>query len=547
MNIIARLKQAISPKVVTASLPNGAIEFLRRWGKPPDVSYDALVHKYWGWVYACAMTGANRVASTPLRAYASRGTGEPAVKHFRTRKVDKRKAAWLKKRVGKSIEHVYGAEEFEELDEHPILELFEKVNDQENGFELRELTTVMLDLTGNAYWYVERDKLGVPSALFVLRSQWVEIVPDAKHFIGGYKYGVSQFGTETLILEPSQVVHFKYPNPNDPWYGLGPVQASAYTLEAQEAREQFIVATMRNMGRPDLVVKYLEGELDPEQRQLLEREWNQLFRGPKNAGKVKVTDCRYEVEKLGWNPQELRFNDGEDWIMKKICAAFPVPIGLIDTSQISRAPRAGMEGSDLFMAQFNTLPRCTRIEEKINEKLCPMYDRRLFVAFDDPVPTDVARQLQEDQVRLATFQTTVNEIRKRDGEDPVPWGDVPLAPQGIAPLGSTQSEPGQEGVVTDGNISETIPPGSSGSPGGAFPFGKSAKRVGDGVIMEVEGAYLHPTLSGIPIRIRPATRNERGRFDRTGPGRLRAAGDASEQGHLRDVFGKPGQRGGTER
>jgi len=539
MNIIARLKQAISPRIVTASLPGGSMEFLRRWGKPPDVSHEALVRKYWGWVYACAMIGANRVASTPLRAYASRGTGEPSVKHFRARKVDRRKAAWLKKRVGKSVEHVYGAEDYEELDEHPILELFEKVNDQENGFELRELTSIMLDLTGNAYWYVERDKLGTPSALFLLRSQWVEIIPDVKHFVGGYKYGVSRFGMEELTLTPDQVVHFKYPNPNDPWYGLGPVQASAYTLEAQEAREQFIVATMRNMGRPDLVVKYLEGELDPADRQLLEREWNQLFRGPKNAGKVKVTDFRYEVEKLGWNPQELRFNDGEDWIMKKICAAFPVPIGLIDTSQISRAPRAGMEGADLFMAQFNTLPRCTRIEEKINEKLCPMYDGRLFVAFDDPVPQDKARQMQEDQLRLASFQTTVNEIRERDGEDPVPWGDVPLAPPGIAPLGSAPSAEGGPGAP--GNTpseSESPSPSAGGSPGGAFPFDKSVKQAGDGVIMEVEGAYLHPTLEGVPIRIRPATRNERGRFDRTGAGRLRAAGDAGDRAGLRGVFGR---------
>ncbi len=532
MNVFTRLKTALAPKVTVSSLPGGTMEFLKRWGKEPDVSQSALVNKYWGWIYSCALLSANRLASTPLRAYVSRGTGESVTKNFRARRVDRRKAAMLRHRVGKSLAHVYGAEDFEELDEHPILELFAKVNPQENGFELRELTGIMLDLTGNAYWYVERDKLGTPSALFCLRSQWVTIHPDEKQFVGKYSYGVDK--GDQIELKPEQVIHFKYPNPRDPWYGIGPVQAAAYSVEHQEAREQFITATMRNMARPDLVVKYLEGELDPKERQLLEREWNNLFRGPKSAGKVKVTDFRYEIEKLGWNPQELRFHDGEEWLMKKICAAFPVPVGLIDTTQISRAPRSGMEGADLFMAQFNTLPRCIRMEQKINEQLCPMYDSRLFVAFDDPVPKDVARQQQEDQVRLNTYQTTVNEIRERDGLDPVEWGDLPLCPQGIAPLGS-QPATDQWGnpIKPEGEVS---PKKEEEVEEASEAFEKMIiKAVGEGVTMEVEGQYVHPDLAGIPIRLKPAMRNEHGRFDRRGVGRLRATGD--EDRALRAVFG----------
>ncbi len=612
----------------------------------------------------CAQVSAQRFASTPLKLYASRAKGQSYVKNFSAHRVDKQHAAWLRKRVGKSLPQVAGAEDFEELEEHPLLDLLQNVNDQENSYEMKALTCTMLDLTGDGYWYVERDKMGVPNKMFVLRSQWVKIVPDKEKFIGEYIYGVNQFGQEAIHIPPENVIHFKYPNPTDPWYGMGPVQAAAYAIESNELREKFILATMGNMARPDIIVKYLEGELDPKERGLLEREWNAMFRGPKNAGKVKVTDFRYEIDKVGWTPQELRFNEGEDWIMKKICGAFPVPIGLVDTSQISRAPRAGMEGADLFMAQFNTLPRCTLVEEKLNEQLCPMYDgERLFVAFDNPVPKDKREQLNEDSVKLNTCVITVNEVRQRDGEEPVPWGDTPIPlqqaqaqAQQFAPLGSasqvspeagasTNKIPGKIGTQANstqeneggfpggalfgkkggpgsGNFGHQGGEGGPGNPGGSGGGGGSSlrydpstnshngkklipgdlmkddtgriwmldrnsgyileatlikdgkpsnrsvsfsvdptdkdafldvrlmgrnywgeetsglnregelgrpqlsKSLSDSMSMEVEGQYVHPSLAGVPIRLR--VRNEAGRFDRRGVGRLRGTRDVVE-------------------
>lgn len=524
---------SLFPRVVQASLPSGTLEMMKRHGKMPDVSQEALCKKYFGWVYMCAQVSAQRFASTPLKLYASRSKGQSVVKNFATRKVDKAQSQWLKKRIGKSLPQVAGAEDFEELEEHPLLDLLQNVNDQENSYEMKLLTSTMLDLTGDGYWYIERDKMGVPNKMFVLRSQWVKIVPDRDKFISEYIYGVNQFGGEgeAIHIKPENVIHFKYPNPTDPWYGMGPVQSAAYAIESAELREKFILATMGNMARPDIIVKYLEGELDPKERGLLEREWNAMFRGPKNAGKVKVTDFRYEIDKVGWTPQELRFNEGEDWIMKKICGAFSVPIGLVDTAQISRAPRAGMEGADLFMAQFNTLPRCTLVEEKLNEQLCPMYDgERLFVAFDNPVPKDKREQLNEDSTKLNTCVITVNEVRKRDGEEPVPWGDTPIplqqaqvAAQQFAPLGSVSQVSPEAGASTNkipgksGIQANSTQENEDGFPGGVL-FGKENKSAGNGMSIEVDGAYVSPQLAGIPLRIR----NERGQFDRRGVSRLRA-------------------------
>ncbi len=479
MNLLTRVKaakNALFSKVTAASLPAGVMEWMMRQGKDPDISQVALVRKYWGWVYACAQLSAARFASTPLKVYASRAKGQSKVKNFRARPVGKSQANYLRKRLSKSLQNVGGAEDFEELEEHPLIDLLQKVNDQENGYELKELTQVMLDLTGNAYWMLEKDKFNVPTKLFCLRSQWVKIQPDKANFVKGYLYGCdgNWQGEGQLQLEPEQVIHFKYPHPSDPWYGMGPVQAAAYAIESLELREKFVLATMGNMARPDLIVKYLEGELDPRDRVMLEREWNSMLKGTKNAGKVKVTDFRYEIDKVGWNPNELKFNEGEEWILRKICSAFPVPEGLIDSSSISKAPRAGMEGTELFMAQNNTLPRCTRFEEKLNEKLCPLYDERLFVAFDNPVPKDRVAQLNEDNMRLTTAVITINEVREREGLDPVPWGDKPIQIQQQETQAEQAEKDRQAGVERFDEFGNPLPPlddatGSEDGPGGHDP------------------------------------------------------------------------------
>ncbi|MFH1547037.1 MAG: hypothetical protein ABIC57_00970, partial [bacterium] len=101
-------------------------------------------------------------------------------------------------------------------------------------------------------------------------------------------------------------------------------------------------------------------------------------------------------------------------------------------------------------------PRLRRLEEKINEKLMPMYDENLFIGYDEVIPSDKEFTLRERTSNLGSYVTTVNEEREEMGKDPVDWGDIPLASAGIAPLGSQAAAPGAPG----GAGAET-PPGES--------------------------------------------------------------------------------------
>jgi len=102
-------------------------------------------------------------------------------------------------------------------------------------------------------------------------------------------------------------------------------------------------------------------------------------------------------------------------------------------------------------------PRLRRIEEEINAKLMPMYASNLVVAYDSTLPEDKAFELTRRTAYLGSYVTTVNEEREKLGMDKVPWGDAPLAPAGIGPLGEQKpSAPGIEGQ-TSGKPNEEKP------------------------------------------------------------------------------------------
>jgi len=71
------------------------------------------------------------------------------------------------------------------------------------------------------------------------------------------------------------------------------------------------------------------------------------------------------------------------------------------------------------LARNAILPRCRRLEERLSQRLCPLFDERLFVAFDSPVPRDREYELRAREAHLAAGVITVNEARSEIGLAPL--------------------------------------------------------------------------------------------------------------------------------
>src|SRR5690348_479209 len=131
-----------------------------------------------GWSYAAVNAIASEVAGIQLRLYRIKGN------------------------------------DHEELNDHPILDLLEGVNDRMTGIELKYVSMAHLELTGNAYWLLDgvKSETALPTAIYPLNPGKMRVKLDKNSFpytISHYEY---TFDGKVFRFEPYQIVHIKYPD-----------------------------------------------------------------------------------------------------------------------------------------------------------------------------------------------------------------------------------------------------------------------------------------------------------------------------------------------
>jgi len=397
MSIRGRLRdawKALAGSEVPEAIGLSILPHQTESGKWQPTDFKKQVQAYHDWVYACVRMIAYTAAAVPLRLY--------------------------RRQKGND----------EEITEHRFLDMMREVNPWTNAFELKIGILQYLEMTGNTYLLINPDRLALPTELWVLQSQFMKIVPDAQTFIRSYI--MEQHG-QKVRYDPEQIVHLKYPNPNDLWYGMSPIMAAAYSVDADEYIEKYRMGLFKRDAVPSAAIE-VEKPLKKDERTRLESAFKAKYGGYEKSGGLVVLSGGAKFTPLSLSPKELDFLNSQNANMDKICGIFGVPSLLL--SKTEHVNRSNMEAAYLTFLRDTIKPKLTMIAEKFNEKLIPRYgDKDLYCEFDNPVPEDVKQEMAERESRLNTWMTTVNEERDRIGLDPVEWGDKPLVPFNIAPLG----------------------------------------------------------------------------------------------------------------
>ncbi len=396
-------------------------------GRLQPTKFADQVKAYTSWVYAAANKNAISVAQVPLRLYVSKDANT-TTKNYQTRRVPLKQLDFMSQSSTVSG-YIAKAVETEEVLTHPLLGLLKSVNPHQNQFDLMEMLTVYQELTGNAYWYIINGPLGVPMEIWTLPAHEVTIVPDTSKYVARYIYKKDQ--PDETSFKPEEIIHFRYPNPRDTYYGVGPLMAAASAVDLNQFMLDHETALIQNKAIPDTIISPGKGgNISEPDIKRLEESFKAKYRGAKKAGKLAVMSSGVEVHQLSLTPKELNYLQGRKATREEIAAIFGVPMSKLTTEDVNRA---NAEAGDYSYMKDTVLPRLRRIEQKLNEQLLPRYDDRLFVAFDNPVPEDKEFRLLELETHLSTKYSSVNEERTKDGLEPVDWGEEPIMP--VSPLG----------------------------------------------------------------------------------------------------------------
>jgi len=333
-----------------------------------------------------------------------------------------------------------------QIAEHPILTLLDFANEFQTGQEIMELTQLHMDLAGKAYWYMPKNQLGVPSEVWVLPPHLMKIVPSEKEFIAGYIY---QSGTEQVPFDKGEIIRFPMPDPINPYGGIGYAQPASVELDSEAYAGKWNRNFFYNSARADAVLE-AEGSLSEDQYKQLRTQWAGQYQGVSKAHKIAILEGGLKYKQIQVSQKDMDFPNLRRQTRENLLFTFGMPLSVMGISE--NVNRANAEAGDYTFARWLIKPRLTRIKNKLNEQLLPMFPQAkgVEVDFDEVVPETIEQKKGLAESGVKAGYMTINEGRKLVGLDPIPSGDVFLIPMNLIPspidteLAPSMEEPTKE-------------------------------------------------------------------------------------------------------
>ena len=346
------------------------------WSRSRKVSIDKAMGTYNAWTYASVRAIAEELAKISFRLF----------------------------QVNKDGVH-------EEIFDHELLDLLDGVNPFQTGYELRYLTGTNLELAGNSYWLldgVEKDT-DKPKAIFLLNPRYTNPVPaPLPEFIKGYSYSIDG---KTVTYKPAQILHLKYPDPNDPYQGIGTVQAILDWIDSDSFATEVNLNYFKNGARLGGLLSS-DNAITDAQMKVLRASFENLYKGAGNAYRVAVLPKGVKYDEASSNPKDMDFANLQQVMRDKILAGFRVPKTILGGSE-SETNRATAETSNYIFAARTIKPKMEMIVQQLNEFLVPRYGDNLYLDFVDPVPEDRAQKIEEMKAAVSNQPVmSVNEARE---------------------------------------------------------------------------------------------------------------------------------------
>lgn len=352
-----------------------------------------------------------------------------------------------------------GSDQRTEVIKHLAIDVWNKPNSFMTGFQLREMAQTYLDLTGEAYLVVQRDSRATfPTGLWPVRPDRMEPVPDRENFLAGYVYrGPSG---EAVPLQPNEVIMVRYPNPFDPYHGLGPIQAILVDIDAAKYSAAWNRNFFLNSATPGGVIQ-VDRRLNDDEWNEFTNRWREAHRGMGAAHRVAVLEQGAQWVPNAHTIRDMDFGNLRNVSRDVIREAFAMHKAILGTSD--DVNRANAQTAQEMFESFQITDRLDRWRDVLNCSYLPMFGSTgegVELDYEDPVTGNREADALELQSKASAAQVLVNA-----GYDPkavletVGLPDMPVVEKAT-----------QEPALPPGWVAEPAAP-APGEAGGAPPEG----------------------------------------------------------------------------
>ena len=313
--------------------------------------------------------------------------------------------------------------------DHELLTLLRRPNPMESQFQFLERHFTYMDLIGESFWYIARGvRTGKPKELYLLRPDLVDVVLDKQDPRGLVKgYLLSKGNGEKTAFDKEEILHFKYPNPLNPYRGMGAIEAAQMYIQTEEFASDWTKNSIYNAGRPSGILG-IKGTIDEDQWEKVKRTFKDEYSGTKNAGKTMlfkdVDGLHYQ--RLGMELGDIALPEIKNLTRDDIMIMFRVSKTMLGiTDDVNRAN--ARESKSVFI-EYVIRPKVDRFMDHINAFLVePVWGDKVYLSYKDMTSINEKDKIEEYDKGLNKW-LTINDIRKERGDKPLKGGDYIYMP-----------------------------------------------------------------------------------------------------------------------
>jgi HK97 family phage portal protein len=265
----------------------------------------------------------------------------------------------------------------EEFPDHLILRMLKAPSPHDVGANFIGLTRIYLELTGNAYWEIVRDEAGLPLHLYAKDSSRMKPIADSKIKVKGYSY--TKLDGKCRVFGPHEIIHLKYPDPNNPFLGIGRIEAARRSITLDIQSEKYNQAFFENNSIPQALL-VPEEPISPEQLRRVRRLLQQEFQGVSKQHGIGILGANLKLEKIGVSAKDMEFLQQQGFNRDKIGSMFHVPP--VYMGNFSEASYANSDAQRKMFWEVNQIPWLDWFLQYVNQILVPMIDPEVVIGVD---------------------------------------------------------------------------------------------------------------------------------------------------------------------
>jgi HK97 family phage portal protein len=257
-----------------------------------------------------------------------------------------------------------------EVFSHLALDLWNRPNDFYTGQLFRETFQQHLDLTGEAWWVIERNPAmrSIPLGMWPVRPDRMLPVPSREKYLAGYLY-LGPDG-EQIPLALDEVIQLRMPNPADPYRGLGPVQALLTDLDSARYSAEWNRNFFVNGAEPGGVISVDRRLADDEFDEMTSR-WREQHQGVANAHRVAILEQGATWQDRTYSQRDMQFAELRNLSRDVIREAFRMHGHML--GQAEDINLANAKAADYTFAKWGVDPRADRIRDTLNFAYLPLF------------------------------------------------------------------------------------------------------------------------------------------------------------------------------